>query len=86
MKEFIEYIAKNLVDKPEGVQVEETVTGDLIKYRLLVELSETGKVIGKKGRTAKAIRVLLTAVGSKNHKKVTLEIPDRVSKEEKVID
>lgn len=82
MKEFIEYIAKNLVDKPEGVKVQETVNGDLIKYTLLVDLSETGKVIGKKGRTARAIRILLNAVGSKNHKKVTLEIPDRVSKEQ----
>jgi hypothetical protein len=82
MKEFIEYIAKNLVDKPEGVKVQETVTGDLIKYTLLVEISETGKVIGKKGRTARAIRILLNAVASKNHKKVTLEIPDRVSKEQ----
>jgi uncharacterized protein len=84
MKEFIEYIAKNLVDKPEGVNVQENVTGEFIKYTLIVDVSETGKVIGKKGRTAKAIRILLNAVGSKNQKKVTLEIPDRVSKEEMI--
>lgn len=81
MKEFIEYIAKNLVDKPEGVTVEETVSGGVIHYQLLVDPGETGKVIGKKGKTAKAMRVLLIAVGAKNGKKVSLEIPDRVLKE-----
>lgn len=81
MKEFIEYIAKNLVDKPEGVIVEETVVNGTMKFRLFVDDSETGKVIGKKGKTAKAIRTLLTAIGAKNGKKVSLEIPDKVPKE-----
>ncbi|HWQ82073.1 MAG TPA: KH domain-containing protein [Ignavibacteria bacterium] len=81
MKEFIEYIAKNLVDKPEGVIVEESVSAGVVHYQLLVDPGETGKVIGKKGKTAKAMRVLLIAVGAKNGKKVSLEIPDRVLKE-----
>jgi len=81
VKEFIEYIAKNLVDKPEGVIVEESVSAGVVHYQLLVDPGETGKVIGKKGKTAKAMRVLLIAVGAKNGKKVSLEIPDRVLKE-----
>jgi len=82
MKEFIEYIAKNLVDKSDGVRVEESVVEGVIKYRLFVDEAETGKVIGKKGKTAKAMRTLLTAVGAKNGKRVTLEIPDKVIKEQ----
>jgi len=82
MKEFIEYIAKNLVDKSDGVRVEESVVEGVIKYRLFVDEAETGKVIGKKGKTAKAMRTLITAVGEKNGKRVTLEIPDKVIKEQ----
>lgn len=77
MKEFIEFIAKNLVDKPNAVVVEETEQNGKIKYKLFVEDLETGKVIGKSGKTAKAIRTLLTAVAAKNGKKALLEIPDK---------
>ncbi len=80
MKEFIEYIARNLVDKPEKVRVEETFDEGVIKYRLFVDDAETGKVIGKKGKTAKSIRTLLTAISAKNGKKVFLDIPDKLEK------
>ncbi len=81
MKEFIEFIAKHLVDNPEAVRVEELVEGDnRIKFVLHVQDSETGKVIGKMGRTAKAIRTLLTAMASKQGMKAFMEIPDKIQK------
>ena len=80
MKEFIEYIAKNLVDNPEQVKLTETVSEGVIKYNLTVAPEDAGKVIGKKGKTARAIRTLLIAVGSKNGKKVSFEIPSGVLK------
>ena len=76
MKEFIEFIAKNLVNNPEDVRVEESEENGTVKLRLFVKEEETGKVIGKEGKTAKAMRTLLTAIASKNQKRVILEIPD----------
>ncbi|MBK6772428.1 MAG: KH domain-containing protein [Ignavibacteria bacterium] len=82
MKEFIEYIAKNLVDKPEAVIVEEIHEDDnRIKFILQVDDIETGKVIGKMGKTAKAIRTLLSAVAAKQGLRVHMEIPDKIKKE-----
>jgi predicted RNA-binding protein YlqC (UPF0109 family) len=80
MKEFIEYIAKHLVDKPESVLVEESVEDNKVKFKLTVDDNETGKVIGKMGRTAKAMRTLLSAIAAKQGKKAILEIPDKLSK------
>ncbi len=77
MKEFIEFIAKNLVDNPEAVLVEESEQSGKVKLKLYVKDSETGKVIGKSGKTAKAMRTLLAAVAAKNGKKALLEIPDK---------
>jgi|WetSurMetagenome_2_1015567.scaffolds.fasta_scaffold01947_15 uncharacterized protein len=77
MKEFLEFVAKNLVDNPEGVTVEEIEKDGRILFRLHVDDSEMGKIIGKEGRNVKAIRVLLSAVGAKNRKTVELEIPDK---------
>lgn len=83
MKEFIEFIAKHLVDKPEAVFVETTDEGDKrIKFILHVDESDTGKVIGKMGRTAKSIRTLLSAVGAKQGFRVTMDIPDKIRKEQ----
>lgn len=82
MKEFIEFIAKNLVDNPEAVNVEEIKEDDnRIRYILQVDDAETGKVIGKLGRTAKAIRTLLSAVASKKGVRVSMEIPDKIKRE-----
>jgi len=77
MREFIEFIAKNLVDKPEDVRIEELEEEGRMKYRLFVNQDETGKVIGKEGKTAKAMRILLTAVAAKKGKRCSLEIPDK---------
>ncbi|HLT24782.1 MAG TPA: KH domain-containing protein [Ignavibacteria bacterium] len=82
MKEFIEFIAKHLVDKPDAVRVEETEENNKINFKLFVDDPETGKVIGKAGKTAKAIRTLLTAIAAKEGKRAFLEIPDKINKDE----
>ncbi len=72
--ELVELIAKALVDKPEEVSVR-AVSGEQVKViELKVDPSDLGKVIGKKGRTAKSIRTLLGAAGMKLKKRFTLEI------------
>ncbi|HMS65348.1 MAG TPA: KH domain-containing protein [Ignavibacteria bacterium] len=82
MKEFLEFIAKNLVDKPEAVSVKEIIEDEnRIKFILEVDDAETGKIIGKTGKTAKSIRTLLSAVAAKQGKRVTMEIPDKKNKE-----
>ncbi len=77
MKEFIEYIAKQLVDNPDGVVIDEKIDEDKrILLGLRVSQSDIGKVIGKKGKTAAAMRILLTAVAAKHGKRAVLEILD----------
>ena len=72
--ELVELIAKALVDKPEEVSVN-LVEGEQVKVlEVKVDPSDLGKVIGKKGRTAKSIRTLLGAAGMKLKKRFTLEI------------
>jgi len=74
MKELVTFIAKALVDKPEDVHVEEVDKEDMIVEELRVAKEDLGKVIGKQGRTARAIRTLLTATASKDDKRARLEI------------
>ncbi|HQF42334.1 MAG TPA: KH domain-containing protein [Ignavibacteriaceae bacterium] len=77
MKEFVEYIAKQLVDSPEGVVVEEKLTEEKkVILSLKVQADDIGKVIGKQGKTAQAMRTLLTAVAAKEGKRAILEIED----------
>ena len=77
MKEFIEYIAKYLVDDPESVVVEETIDQEKkVNLTLKVKREDIGKVIGKKGKTAIAMRTLLTAAAAKEGKRAMLEILD----------
>ena len=83
MKEFLEFIAKSLVNKPEAVRIEETKEEEGIKYTLYVDDNEIGKVIGRKGKTAKSIRILLIAVAAKNGFRVTLDIPDKIERIER---
>jgi predicted RNA-binding protein YlqC (UPF0109 family) len=72
--ELVEMIAKALVDKPEEVAVR-PVEGEQVRVlELRVDPSDLGKIIGKKGRTAKSIRTLLGAAGMKLKKRFTLEI------------
>ena len=74
MKELVEVIAKALVDNPDEVAVTESVKDDEIVVELTVTSSDMGKVIGKQGRIAKAIRSVVKAAASKEDKKVIVEI------------
>ena len=74
MKEIVELIAKALVDKPEEVVLTETLREDSILIELSVAESDMGKIIGRSGKIAKAIRSIVKAATSKSDKKVILEI------------
>ena len=74
MKELVEVIAKALVDYPDQVTVTETETDKAIVVELRVAQSDMGKVIGKQGRIAKAIRSVVKAAASKSEKKVIVDI------------
>lgn len=74
MKELVEVIAKALVDNPDEVTVTETENGRTIVLELRVAPSDMGKVIGKQGRIAKAIRSVVKAASTREDKKVVVEI------------
>ena len=74
MKELVEIIAMSLVDHPEQVVVTEVETDDSIKIELKVSADDMGKVIGKQGRVAKAIRTVVKAAATKDEKKVIVDI------------
>jgi predicted RNA-binding protein YlqC (UPF0109 family) len=71
---FVEYIVKQIVEKPDEVVVERTVDEMGVLITLKVAKEDMGKIIGKSGQTAKAIRVLLRVIGSKNNSRVNLKI------------
>ena len=74
MRELVEVIAKSLVDYPDEVVVTQNETEKAIVIELCVAQSDMGKVIGKQGRIAKAIRAVVKAAASKVEKKVIVEI------------
>ena len=74
MKDFVEFIVKHLVDKPEDVRVTELSSEHTIVYEVRVDQGDYGKVIGKKGSHAQALRWLLTASSTKKGKRAMLEI------------
>ena len=74
MKELVEVIAKSLVEHPDEVVVTETENEKTILVELRVAPSDMGKVIGKQGRIAKAIRSVVKAASSKEEKKVVVEL------------
>ncbi len=74
MKELVEVIAKALVDNPDEVTVEEKTEGKNIKLELHVAPSDMGKVIGKQGRIAKAIRCVVKAASTKDDIRVDVDI------------
>jgi len=74
MKELLITLAKNLVSKPEHVQVEEERDGDIVTLRLKVADDDMGKVIGKQGRIARAIRTVVKAAAVTENVKVNVEI------------
>ncbi len=74
LKELIEFIAKALVDKPDEVEVAEISGEQTVVLELRVAKDDLGKVIGKQGRTVKAMRAILSAASSKLKKRADLEI------------
>ena len=74
MTKLVEAIAKSLVDKPENVVVTETSGRQGTVIELKVDPDDMGKVIGKQGRIAKALRVVVKAAATRENKKVTVEI------------
>ncbi len=74
MKDLIEYIARNLVEKPDAVTVREVVGEKTTIIELSVNREDIGRIIGKKGRTARALRTILNAAAMKQNKRATLEI------------
>ncbi len=77
---FVEYVVKQIVDNPEGVKVERKIDDMGVLITLFVSKDDMGKIIGKSGQTAKALRTLLRIIGSKNNDRVNLKIvePDEV--------
>jgi len=74
MKELVVFLAKQLVSQPDAVEVRETQGETASILELKVAKEDLGRVIGKQGRTAKAIRTILNAAASRTNRKVILEI------------
>ena len=74
MKDLIKYIAQSLVDSPDSVEVSEVLGEQTSVIELRVAKEDLGKVIGKQGRTAKAMRTILSAASTKLRKRAVLEI------------
>lgn len=74
LKDLIEYIAKSLVDHPDVVSVKEIPGEKTVIYELKVGEGDLGKIIGREGRTAKAIRTIISAAAMKKGKRAVLEI------------
>jgi uncharacterized protein len=78
MKELIQYIAKALVDNPDQVDVQEIVAQQTLVLELRVAKEDIGKVIGKKGKTAQAMRTILSCASAKEKRRAILEIVEPV--------
>lgn len=76
MKELLEFLARSIVDHPDDVRVEEIETDDMVVLRLSVAKEDVGKVIGKQGRIARALRTVVKASAVKDGKQATVEIID----------
>jgi predicted RNA-binding protein YlqC (UPF0109 family) len=74
LREVVEIVAKSLVDNPKGVNVVEIEGEKTVVIELRVDKPDVGKVIGKQGRIARALRTILSAMGRKTGKRVVLEI------------
>lgn len=85
-RDFIEYVVKQLVANPDDVKVTRTVDEMGVLISLEVHKDDMGKVIGKAGQTAKALRVLLRVIGSKNNARVNLKILEPGGVEVKIED
>src|SRR6266550_4877260 len=75
-QQFVEYIVKSLVSKPDAVQVERRIDEKGVLLELTVDPEDLGRVIGKRGATAQSLRTLLRALGTKNDARYNLKIID----------
>lgn len=73
MKEMLEVMIKNLVENTKDISITESQNGNVINFSVKVAQSDMGKVIGKQGRIAKAIRTVAKAIAAKEDKKVNIE-------------
>lgn len=76
MSELLAYLARHLVDDPDAVRVEEEERDDAIVLRLYVAKDDVGKVIGRQGRIARALRAIVRAGGARQRRRLILEIAD----------
>jgi predicted RNA-binding protein YlqC (UPF0109 family) len=76
LSELLAYLARRLVDDPDAVRVEEEERDDAIVLRLHVAKDDVGKVIGRQGRIARALRALVRAGGARQRRRLILEIAD----------
>ena len=76
MADLLEYLAKQLVDEPDSVRVEEVDDEDTLVLRLHVAEDDLGKVIGRQGRIARALRTIVRAGSAREQRRVQLEIVD----------
>ena len=76
MKEILESMLKPLIDNKEAISINQVEKDKITVFEVRVAPEDMGKVIGKEGKIAKAIRTILRAVGTKEHKKVTVEFMD----------
>ncbi len=72
--DFVKFVIEHIVDKPEDIEIERTIDEMGVLITLKVNREDMGKIIGKSGQTAKALRVLLRIIGSKNNARVNLKI------------
>lgn len=76
MKELLQYIVSQLVDQPDEVRIEERAGDDEVVFEVRVAESDTGRIIGRQGRIAKAIRTLMKAAAVRDGRRVTVDILD----------
>ncbi len=76
MAELLEYLARQLVEDPDAVRVESVEEHDRLVLRLHVATTDVGKVIGRQGRIARALRALVRAAGAQSRRRVVLEIAE----------
>ena len=76
LAELLEYLARRLVDEPDAVRVETAVEDDAVVLRLHVAPDDVGKVIGRQGRIARALRTVVRASSARDRRRVLLEIVD----------
>ena len=76
MEELLAWIARGLVDEPDAVRVERFDEGDVVVLRLRVAPDDVGKVIGRQGRVARALRTVVRSAGARSDRRLLLEIAD----------